>query len=106
MILVDALILLFLIEGAVVFLIMAVVLGFKNRNYRRGLLAGSDVEHSGEYGQLMNEKKMLGEKVNQLEQALANKTKELEELQKKHSVLVDEYSVLYGKHFEGKEAEK
>ena len=128
MIPVDALTLLFLLEFGVLCMIASFALYFRNRKhkllYRRILRdmmnlkaatpekpahlptpPAAKEEKSAADAKLthaLQEKTLLEKKVHELEAKLKEENKLLLDLQKKHATLENEYSILYGKHFDGK----
>jgi hypothetical protein len=126
---INALALLLLTECAVLLMALSVFLFFRNRRHKRlyrkaldelvGLKGASrnPADHEAEenrkkaaaagkgageaaHAQVLHEKELLTVKVAELEKALQEDAKRFEDLQKKHSTLENEYSILYGKHFE------
>jgi hypothetical protein len=65
-------------------------------------VAEKTVNHTA-YAEVLKEKDLLAAKAAELEKRLEAENKRLDDLQKKHATLENEYSILYGKHFEGKE---
>lgn len=123
MIRIDALYLLFLLELVLICIIAVPVLFLKNRKhkllYQRVLRDLTNLKSSGTQKQLDDnvskisaldikladehkEKSVLERKVAELEAKVKEENKLLEELKKKHATLENEYSILYGKHFEEK----
>ena len=58
---------------------------------------------NAKYAEVLKEKDFLAAKAAELETRLEEQNRSLDDLQKKHATLEKEYSVLYGKHFDGKE---
>lgn len=124
MIRMDPLVLLLLMECALVFLVLAVFFFFRARKYKRlcgkavtsahvpqepapaAMAAAEKAAVEAKYVEAKKEKEQLATTVHGLEAKLQEENKQFEALKKKHELLENEYAILYGKHFEGKEEKK
>jgi hypothetical protein len=68
-----------------------------------GGAAAEKTDGNARYTDVLKEKDLLSAKVAELEKRLEAENKRLDDLQKKHTTLENEYSILYGKHFEGRD---
>ena len=64
--------------------------------------ASKKAADNARYEEVLKEKKLLANKIAELTAQMEEENKRMAALQSKYATLEKEYSVLYGKHFEGK----